>query len=71
MELSQKILKERLHYNPETGLFTWLSRKVRPEFSRTDKIWNTRFAGKVAGTPQQHGSRQNLNIIIMPIMAGG
>ena len=47
--ISQARLCECLHYDSETGVFTHLERPVRPEFVRTDRIWNTRFAGKEAG----------------------
>jgi len=49
--LSQDILKECFIYDPETGALTW---SVRPrEHFNTDRGWkmfNTRFAGKTAGS---------------------
>jgi hypothetical protein len=41
--LDQATLKSLLHYDPETGIFTW---KTRTDVNRA---WNTRYAGKVAG----------------------
>ncbi len=40
-------LKQFVEYDPETGIFTWKPREVN---SKADKIWNTRFSGKEAGT---------------------
>lgn len=44
--LTQEKLKEYLHYNPDTGLFTWLKYKQRPS-----KI------GSIAGTIRSDGYR--------------
>lgn len=41
--LNQETLKRLLHYDPETGVFTWRIRADGP------KAWNTRYAGKEAG----------------------
>lgn len=54
-ELTQKELKKLLHYNPESGIFTWLKRSVEmfkqgKYQQRSCKTWNTRFAGTQAGT---------------------
>jgi len=49
MKLTQDRLKELLSYNPLTGVFLWLERVVRLGFERTDRSWNSRFAGTVAG----------------------
>jgi hypothetical protein len=45
-------LRVRLHYDPETGIFTWKPR------GPGDKSWNTRYAGEVAGFIKDDGYRQ-------------
>lgn len=44
--LTVERLKELLHYDPETGVFTW---------QRTDTPFNLRFRGKSAGTLKARG----------------
>ena len=55
-ELTQKLIKALLDYNNETGVFIWRKRPIDMfgEKSRW-KWWNTRYAGKVAGTPHRDG----------------
>lgn len=45
--VSQQELKDRLCYDQETGIFT---RKLRVVNSAGDKVYNSRYAGKVAGS---------------------
>ena len=41
-----------LHYDPDTGVFTW---QPRPVTTPHQKAWNSRRAGKPAGNPTGHG----------------
>lgn len=49
MELTQERLKELLSYDPLTGVFVWHEREIRAGSERTDKSWNSKYAGKQAG----------------------
>lgn len=53
--LTQSQLKKLLHYSPETGVFTWIARPVRKDCARTDKAWNSAWAGKPAGSINSYG----------------
>ena len=43
-------IKKLLNYDPETGIFVWLSRPVRPDYESSDRSWNTKYSGKLAGS---------------------
>lgn len=54
--LTADYLREALEYYPNTGVFTW---KRRPEShfmtARAMSVWNTKFAGKTAGSIKPDG----------------
>lgn len=55
LELSAERLRSLLSYDPDTGVFRWNERPVRPGKERTDKTWNAKWSGKVAGCLRPDG----------------
>ncbi len=46
-------LRSIIEYNPESGVLTWRARpREHFQSERICKIWNTKYAGKIAGTIQ-------------------
>lgn len=64
VKLNENSLKEALHYDPETGIFTWLERPVS-HFKNEDyqSRVNKRAAGKVAGTAFTNSSNKSYLVI--------
>jgi len=59
--ITQKELKQLLHYNPDTGVFIWLRRDIDAGG------FNTQFAGKIAGTVHlaKHNGKRYIRIRIV------
>lgn len=49
---SKQEVEELLDYCPASGLFRW---KSRPDTCKGNRIFNTKFAGSLAGTVQKNG----------------
>jgi len=52
--MNQEYLKERLDYDPDTGIFRWRPIEVN---RKQDKAWNTKYAGTRAGCIGQRTHR--------------
>lgn len=59
---SPDYLRNRLRYDEDLQELVWLRREVRPDMQRTDKAWNTKRAGKIAGTSSSKPGYRQLRI---------
>lgn len=59
INITAELVRQLLDYDSETGIFTWRHRPASM-FGSADRaaMWNTRYAGKVAGAPMTIGYRQ-------------
>ncbi len=67
--IDQKYLHRCLHYDSETGVFTWLNRPAEQfKNARAQKAWNNRWAGKVAGAVSEANGIRYTQISIEAIL---
>lgn len=67
--LQGESLRELLDYDPATGVLTWKTRPiVHFKSGRTARMWNTRYAGKRAGS--DHLSKLGLRYRVIGIRHG-
>lgn len=64
MEITPQVIRELLHYEPDTGIFTWRARD-QDWFAtyRSFRTWNSRYANKRAGRETVTGNGYRRRVI--------
>lgn len=56
-EISARMVRDALHYDPETGVFTWREDRPLHHFKNEHgrNIWRSRWGGQIAGRVKSNG----------------
>lgn len=63
--ITQEQLKSLVHYDPDTGIFTWLQKPVNGTGRNNSAKWNKRYAGSRVGSIGKHCNKRYYSAGIM------